>query len=162
MPDLRAVSVDDPVARELLDEYVAYRRAGFRPAGGYRAAAPDPAAFTPPHGVFLVATDGDVVGGCGGIRVLDARTAEVKHLWTRDAVRGRGWGRALLTALEAEARRLGADRVVLDTNADLAAAQRLYRAAGYREIPPYNDNPNATHWFEKLLDGSAAAHGAGQ
>jgi hypothetical protein len=30
-------------------------------------------------------------------------------------------------------------------------AQRLYRAAGYTEIAPYNDNPFACFWGEKRL-----------
>ena len=29
--------------------------------------------------------------------------------------------------------------------------QRLYRAAGYAEIAPYNDNPFACFWGEKRL-----------
>jgi hypothetical protein len=40
---------------------------------------------------------------------------------------------------------------VLDTNASLDAAQGLYQSAGYQEIPAYNDNPNATHWFGKRI-----------
>ena len=31
------------------------------------------------------------------------------------------------------------------------AAIALYRATGYREIAPYNDEPYAHHWFEKPL-----------
>jgi hypothetical protein len=27
----------------------------------------------------------------------------------------------------------------------------LYRAAGYVEVPPFNDDPYANHWFEKRL-----------
>jgi hypothetical protein len=30
-------------------------------------------------------------------------------------------------------------------------AQRLYRAAGYEEIAPYNENPFACFWGEKRL-----------
>ena len=33
----------------------------------------------------------------------------------------------------------------------LAAAVALYEAAGYRRIAPYNDNPDATAWFERRL-----------
>jgi ribosomal protein S18 acetylase RimI-like enzyme len=76
---------------------------------------------------------------------------EIKHLWLRDAFRGRGWGRTLLTELEVRATGLGARIVVLDTNASLEAAQSLYRSSGYDEIDPYNDNPNATHWFSKSV-----------
>ena len=83
--------------------------------------------------------------------MLDAARAEVKHLYLRDAVRGRGWGGLLLAELERQAAAFGATEAVLDTNADLEAAGRLYRAAGYREIAPYNDNPNATLWFHKQL-----------
>jgi hypothetical protein len=40
---------------------------------------------------------------------------------------------------------------VLDTNASLEAAGRLYRSQGYESIQPYNENPNATDWFRKRL-----------
>jgi hypothetical protein len=39
----------------------------------------------------------------------------------------------------------------LDTGPKQVTAQRLYRAAGYREIAPYNDNPFACFWGEKRL-----------
>ena len=46
----------------------------------------------------------------------------------------------------------GAPVVRLDTNRVLTEAIAMYRAEGYREIAPFNDNPYAHHWFEKLLD----------
>ena len=65
--------------------------------------------------------------------------------------RRRGVGRALLAALEQQARSMGFARVRLD-------CQRhnwpLYRAAGYVEIGDYNDNPFADHWAEKRLERS--------
>lgn len=145
--------VDDPTAATLLDEYFTSRELGFTThPGGYRIVHPDPALFTPPAGVFLIArADDDAPVGCGGIRMLDADRAEVKHLWVRPEARGTGLGRALLTELEDRARAFGARRVVLDTNESLEAAQRMYRTGGYADIPPYNDNPNATHWFAKDL-----------
>ena len=39
----------------------------------------------------------------------------------------------------------------LDTGPKQVHAQRLYRAAGYEEVPPYNDNPFACFWGEKRL-----------
>jgi len=42
--------------------------------------------------------------------------------------------------------------VRLDTNGSLGEALRLYRDCGYREIPRYNHNPYAQHWFEKTLN----------
>lgn len=150
--------VDDPRAAELLDEYFTSRELGFTShPGGYRIVHPDPAAFTPPAGVFLVAqTDEGAVIGCGGVRMLDASRGEIKHLWMRPAARGTGAGRALLGELERQAATLGATEVVLDTNESLEAAQHIYRTSGYSEVEPYNDNRNATHWFRKVLPTSSA------
>lgn len=151
-PVFRIAGAADPDAHALLSEYFAMRAAGFDPtAGTYRTVFPDPARFIPPAGVFLVVDLDGAPVGCGGIRMLDAARAEVKHLYLRDAVRGRGWGGLLLAELEQRARALGATEAVLDTNADLQAAGGLYRARGYTEIEPYNDNPNATLWFSKRL-----------
>ncbi|MBN9606893.1 MAG: GNAT family N-acetyltransferase [Actinomycetales bacterium] len=161
----RAASPADPEATELLAEYVAFRTAGFAALGrSYAPATPDPSTFAPPHGVFLIASvDGRDVG-CGGVRMLPAEPrpgdgsadtgaprGEIKHLWIRPDSRRTGAGRALLAELERRAVGLGAREAVLDTHESLAAAQRLYRAAGYRATMPYNANPNATHWFAKTL-----------
>ena len=39
----------------------------------------------------------------------------------------------------------------LYTNRSLAEAKAMYRARGYVEIPRYNDDPYADHFFEKRL-----------
>lgn len=152
-PVFRPAAVTDPDAHELLAEYFTERTLGFDPtAGGYLTVFPDPARFVEPAGVFLVVVDADGSPvGCGGIRMLSPTRAEVKHLYLRDAARGRGWGRALLAELERRAIALGATEAVLDTNESLEAAGALYRSTGYAEVPPYNDNPNATTWFAKPL-----------
>jgi len=152
VPDFVPTPVDDPIADELLGEYFDSRELGMP---GYRTFRPDPAVFTPPVGVFLVAyLDGEPVGG-GGIRMLSPERAEVKHLWVRPAARGTGLGRALLLELEGRAAEFGATEVVLDTNERLAAAQGLYRSSGYVDVEPYNDNPNADLWLRKLLGESS-------
>ncbi|MGR2753817.1 GNAT family N-acetyltransferase [Agromyces arachidis] len=154
----RDAAVTDPDAHRLIGDYFAERAAGF-PAeqGAYRPTWPDPAGFTPPAGVFLVVEDeaGEPVG-CGGVRrIADADDGslryEVKHLWLSPAGRGRGEGRRLLAELERRAAAFGARELVLDTNASLEAAGGLYRSSGYVDIPPYNDNPNATNWYGKRV-----------
>ena len=46
----------------------------------------------------------------------------------------------------------GASIVRLETNGTLAEAIALYRSAGYQEVEPFNDEPYAHHWFEKVLE----------
>jgi GNAT superfamily N-acetyltransferase len=151
------VAVTDARARALLTEYFD-DRAGSFPAdqGAYQINFPEPAQFVSPAGVFLLVLQDDHALGCGGARRLDTKIAgavryEIKHLWIQPGARGGGSGRALLAELEARAQALGATELVLDTNASLQAAGRLYRTSGYHEIPPYNDNGNATNWFRKVL-----------
>ncbi len=161
MVSYREASVDDDAALALLAEYFSSRAESF-PAtmGQYRATFPAAGDFGPPRGVFLIVEGEDLAGepadvGCGGIRLLDHSAGvtrfEVKHLWLQPHVRGRGLGRQLLDELEVRARAFGASEVVLDTNEAQQAASGLYRSSGYVEIPPYNDNANATHWFAKNL-----------
>jgi GNAT superfamily N-acetyltransferase len=157
MPHFVPTPADDPVAAQLLDNYFTSRALGFTThPGGYRITQPDPARFLSPAGVFLVVRDhdGEPVG-CGGVKRIDdvdgIPTFEVKHVWLEERARGRGWSRLLMDELETRARELGARRLVLDTNESLAAAQHLYRTSGYEEIPAYNENKNATHWFSKRL-----------
>ncbi|MDH6236598.1 GNAT family N-acetyltransferase [Cryobacterium sp. CG_9.6] len=157
MPIFTDVSVSDPRAVTLLTEYFADRALSFPAAQGtYRPAFPTPEQFVPPRGVFLLLSDGDEAVGCGGIRRLtdtpDGNPRyEIKHLWLQPHVRGRGWGRVLLTELEHRASQFGAVEVVLDTNASLESAAALYQRSGYRDIAAYNDNPNATNWYRKVL-----------
>jgi ribosomal protein S18 acetylase RimI-like enzyme len=63
-----------------------------------------------------------------------------------------GLGRRLLAELEDRARALGYRKVRLETEKSLTEAQQLYRSSGYLEVPRFNDEPYAHHWFEKTLD----------
>ena len=152
MVSFREASVDDPDAHALIAEYFAMRAETF-PTGDYSPVFPKAENFTPPAGVFLIVVEGGEDVGCGGIKRVAPDRFEIKHLWIRPRAQGRGLGRALLTELEDRARAFGATEVVLDTNASLTVAGSMYRSGGYEEIPPYNENPNATTWFRKSLVG---------
>ena len=114
-------------------------------------AGSDAADYCPPDGVFLGALDGEAVVACVGLRRLTPSVGEVKRMWVAQAMRGRGLGAALLAGVEEEACAMGLDTLRLDTHESLTAAIGLYISRGYRAIPAYNDNPDATHFFEKRL-----------
>ena len=155
--NLRSSSADAPDAHELLAEYFQARTDGFALLGvAYRTTFPDPAAFVPPAGVFVVLDDDEgVAQGCGGIRLIPdgplGTRYELKHLYLRPGTRGRGWGRLLIDDLERRAREFGAAELVLDTHHSLEAAGALYARTGFTPIERYNDNPNASVWLGKAL-----------
>ena len=109
--------------------------------------------LTPPAGLFLVATLYADVVGCGALKFHHGAPAEVKRMWVSPAVRGLGLGRRVLAELEAHAAARGVRTLRLETNRALGEAVSLYRTAGYREVAPFNDEPYADHWFEKILPG---------
>ena len=123
---------------------------GFDP--GLSISAAD-AEMTPPAGVLLVATLHGEPVGCGALKLRDRAPAEIKRMWVAPSARGLGLGRRLLAELEAYAAGLGVRTLRLETNRALDEAIGLYRAAGYREVPAFNDEHYADHWFEKHLPG---------
>lgn len=105
------------------------------------------------QGVFLVARRSGSPIACGGIRLLDPRSAELKRMFCVAEQRGRGVGRALLTRLEDEARSLGVSRLKLETGVHQEAAIALYRRAGFEAVEcwgEYRSSPTSV-CFEKHL-----------
>lgn len=94
-----------------------------------------------PDVTFFSAWDGDTLAGCGAIKHLEAGHGELKSMRAAPEYRGRGVGRAVLDRLLAEARARGYTRVSLETGRPepFQPAQRLYRANGFVECPPFGD-----------------------
>lgn len=151
--ELICADVHGPLARGCLERYFGELESRF--PEGFDRATDDASAlgeYAPPGGVFLVARLAGTAVGCGALRPFSPGVGEVKRMWVSPEARGRGVARKLLAALESAARERRLRAIRLDTHSALAEALRLYRAAGYREIPRFNDNPYAHHWFEKTLD----------
>lgn len=155
---LEAVDRDAPEVLALYEPFIreadgplAYDREGAGIDLEAEIAAGPPADLVPPNGRFLLARFDGEPAGIGGVRFLDTEAAEVKSMFVSPAHRGRGLGRRLLAELDRIAAAHGCRAVRLDTSAYLTEAVALYRAAGYREVPAYNDNPKADLWFERRL-----------
>ena len=149
------ISVCDPRhpdARRAVQAYVtelSYRfEDGFDPARGISATDDE---VSPPAGLFLLATLHAEPVGCGVLKFHPDTRAHLKRMWVAPEVRGLGLGRRLLAELEARAAAHGARTLQLETHRALSEAIGLYRTAGYREVPAFNDEPYAHHWFEKRI-----------
>lgn len=140
-----------PDAQFCLRSYYADIGARFDTGFDVARSRPTPDAdFRAPAGLLLVARLGDDPVGCGAVK-FHGEVCEVKRVWVAEAARGMGLGRRLLGALETRAVEHGGRVVRLDTNKALAEAISLYRSAGYTEVPAFNDEAYAHHWFEKRL-----------
>ena len=152
MVEIRPVDPEHPDARQCLRSYFAEleRRSGapFDPLIGSTA---EPHELRPPAGEMVVAYLRAEPVACGALKHFPGAVTDIKRMWVAHAARGLGLGRRLLADLEARAARAGARTARLETNRTLVEAIALYRSVGYREVPAFNDEPFADHWFEKRL-----------
>ena len=103
---------------------------------------------------FLVVEDGDGhLVGMGGLRATDEWRAEVLRVRVHPATRRQGVGRALMAALERDARELGFAALHLDTATNQPEAIAFYESLGYVETG--RETRPEWHWtlvyFEKQL-----------
>ena len=89
-----------------------------------------------PGCVFLVALDGTAAVGCCAVRPHNEPSftvwaGEIKRVYVVPEVRGRRVGYALMQAIEAEARALSYELLVLQTGTLQPAAIRLYERCGF-------------------------------
>ena len=85
---------------------------------------------------FFVARLEGVAVACGGVAFCDGY-AELKRMYSKPAVRGRGVAKALLRRLEAEARAAGATLLRIETGVFQQEALRFYESAGFRRCGPF-------------------------
>jgi putative acetyltransferase len=104
--------------------------------------------------VFVARISGRAVG-MGALRRHRDGVGEVKRMYTKPDVQGRGIGGAILAAIEGLARREGLIRLVLETGDRHPAAWRVYERAGFVRCGPVLDYP-PSQWsvfYEKALAG---------
>lgn len=98
--------------------------------------------FGPPHGAAFLAESAGAPVGVAAIRRIGHDITELKRMYLRPEARGMGLGRLLTGHAVAAAVRMGAARMVLDTDVDtMPAANALYRSLGFADTAPYRHNP---------------------
>ncbi|MBZ5648196.1 MAG: GNAT family N-acetyltransferase [Acidobacteriia bacterium] len=110
-----------------------------------------PGKYARPEGRLLLAFQGGRIAGCVAMRRLEGDICEMKRLYVRPDFRGTGAGRTLAQRIIAEAKAAGYRRMRLDTiTGKMDRAIALYRALGFREIPPYGIHPISGTLFMEL------------
>jgi len=113
-----------------------------------------PGPYVPPLGHFLTAWDeaSCELLACVALKPDQSRerTCEMKRLYVRPNARGTGLGRKLAQEITELARRIGYQRMVLDTLPWLANAQALYVSMGFRQTGVSGGSPQV-FLFERNL-----------
>ncbi|HTC63636.1 MAG TPA: GNAT family N-acetyltransferase [Candidatus Saccharimonadales bacterium] len=117
-----------------------------------------PGVYALPTGRLLLAYEEcencEEAAGCVALRQWEqaTKTCELKRLYVRIPFRRHGVGRKLIEAAIQEARSIGYRKIVLDTLPSMSEAHKLYKSAGFHEIPAYQKNliPGALFFALKL------------
>jgi len=119
------VTLVEELEAELAAEYPPEQRHGLALAAIFR-----------PHVRFFVANVDGAPAGCGGV-ALDDGFAELKRMYVRPSLRGRGVAEALLARLEDEVRVAGLTTLRLETGTRQQAAMRFYERCGFRRCAAF-------------------------
>jgi putative acetyltransferase len=112
--------------------------------------------FQPNIRFFIARLDGEAVA-CGGVGFYDGY-AELKRMYSRPVVRGRGVAKKLLSRLESEARENGATMLCIETGIYQHEAIKFYERVGFQPCEafgPYAEMParaiELSVFYEKRL-----------
>lgn len=151
---LRLERPDQPDVAALVEELDAFQ-APLYPAESNHLL--DIAALTRPNVAFAVARDPAGSAQACGALVFETDHAELKRMYVRPALRGRGLAKMLCAALEAEALRRGCTCLRLETGIRQPEAIALYERLGFKRRPPfggYAEDPLSV-FMEKMLNPTA-------
>jgi putative acetyltransferase len=138
--------------REIFRQYARFLDFDLSFQGFAEELASLPGDYSSPAGGLLLAQEGNETGGCVALRKIGDGICEMKRLFVSPQHRGKGIGRLLAEAVIQEGKRLGYNRMRLDTVPSMTSAISLYRTLGFKEIPSYCYNPvPGTKFFELRL-----------
>jgi GNAT superfamily N-acetyltransferase len=147
--------------REIFREYEKWLDFDLCFQGFEKELAELPGKYAPTDGRLWLAVDeeDEKIAGCIALRKLEEGVCEMKRLFVRDEFRGHGVGKLLVQLLIDEARRIGYQKMRLDTySPKMGKAVEIYRANGFVEIEPYYDNPNTeTIYMEANLQSAVGS-----
>lgn len=112
-----------------------------------------PGKYAEPDGRLFLVYANEKLAGCIALRKIETGICEMKRLFVREDFRGSGIGRILIEKIIEEARKIGYEKMRLDTYPPkMGKAVSLYESFGFCEIPSYYNNPHENVlYMEKIL-----------
>lgn len=111
-----------------------------------------PGDYVYPLGCIVMALHLRNLIGCVALRKVKNNICEMKRLYVKPRYRKLRIGRTLTEAIILEARKLGYQKMRLDTVPSMKQAQCLYESLGFYDIAPYCYNPiPGTRFMELML-----------
>lgn len=117
----------------------------------------DFAELEPPRGAFFVARENGHLAGGVALRTIsrpELGIVEVKRLWVRPDLRGRGVARVLMNAAETWARSDGRREIFLETGEKQPEAVALYHSLDYERVTAFPEGvahyPDGLKFYKAL------------
>lgn len=124
----------------LMNEYIADPMGGGKPIEGLNKLRLIDGLNQPHAIVFLAEYEGKIIGLANCFETFATftvkKTINIHDLIVHQPFRGKGVGRKMLQAIEAEARKRNCSKVTLEVREDNANAQLLYHSEGFRDCSP--------------------------
>ncbi len=110
-----------------------------------------PGKYAPPDGRLYIVKYDNKFSGCIALRKLEDGICEMKRLYLREELRGKGIGRKLVEKIINDAKEIGYEKMRLDTIKEkMPNAVDMYERYGFVKIERYYDNPNPHTLFMEL------------
>jgi GNAT superfamily N-acetyltransferase len=88
---------------------------------------------------FFVMRYNEELAGCGGLKVYPGDYGEVKRMYVRPTLRGKGLAKAMLEHLTEHGRQVGIPILRLETGIYQLEAMGLYERMGFAKVGPFGE-----------------------
>ena len=102
-------------------------------------------------GCFLIGEIDEVLVATGGYKPVDDGTVKIERVFVHSKFRRHGFASQLFTALISEAKKVGYNRVVLETTSDWDNAIEFWLRNGFRITHIDNSGLWSETWFEREI-----------